>query len=426
MDQAASSSREKLILILLTAIQFAHVVDFMVMMPLGPQLMRIFDISPGQFGQIVSAYGISSGVAGLIVGPLVDKYDRKTFMTVCLVGLAAGTLLCGIAPTAGILMFARCIAGFFGGILGGLSQAIISDVFPAQRRGFAISRVMAAFSIASVLGVPASLALANKFGWHTPFLLVTGMLLLLLVATTLRFPSLTAHIDPQSTLSGRVKQISHLLLEKSAVIGFLTTFFIIFGQFMVIPFISPYLVKNLGFSESQLPLLYFLGGFASIFTMPLIGKWTDSFGASKMFPIGVLVSIIPLFTLTHLTSQNPVIILSVTTLFMICMGGRMVPFTSLLTTAVEPKKRGGFLSLNASVQSLAQGGAALFTASLVHESADGSLQGYGTSGWIAAIFSLMTIALGLQIAKAGARSALQTDSKMPSQPLPTSESIDPS
>ncbi|NBW80748.1 MFS transporter [bacterium] len=426
MDQTASSPKEKLILILLTAIGFAHVVDFMVMMPLGPQLMRIFNISPGQFGQIVSAYGISSGVAGLLVGPMIDKYDRKKFMAFCLVGLAAGTLLCGVAPTASVLVLARCIAGFFGGILGGLSQAIISDVFPAQRRGYAISRVMAAFSIASVLGVPVSLALANKFGWHTPFILVTAMLSILLVTTILRFPSLTGHIDPQSTLKGRVKQLSHLMFEKSALIGFLATFFIVFGQFMVIPFISPYLVKNLGFSESQLPLLYFLGGFASIFTMPLIGKWTDSFGAAKLFPIGVVVSIIPLFSLTHLTSSNPVIILSVTTFFMICMGGRMVPFTSLLTTVVEPKKRGGFLSLNASVQSLAQGGAALFAASLVHESADGSLQGYGTSGWIAAIFSLVTIALGLQIAKAGARSAPQTDSRMPSQPLPTSESVDPS
>lgn len=426
MNQSTDTAREKLILLLLTAIQFAHVVDFMVMMPLGPQLMRIFAISPAQFGQIVSAYGISSGIAGLVVGPMIDKYDRKIFMLFCLLGLTAGTLLCAIAPTADVLFLARCIAGFFGGILGGLSQAIISDVFPAERRGFAISRVMTAFSIASVLGVPASLALANKFSWHTPFVLVTVLLALLMLISLWRFPSLKGHIDPSSTFLGRLKQLTHLVVEKPAVIGFLTTFFIIFGQFMVIPFISPFLVKNLGFAETQLPLLYFLGGFASIFTMPLIGKWTDKFGASRIFPFGVVISIVPLFTLTHLTSHNPVIILSVTTLFMICMGGRMVPFSSLLTTAVEPRKRGAFLSLNASVQSLAQGGAALFTASLVHEAADGSLQGYATSGWIAAIFSVLTIVLGLQIAKAGARSVQQTDLKTPSQPLPTSESVDPS
>jgi predicted MFS family arabinose efflux permease len=342
-----------------------------------------------------------------------------------MIGLFAGTLLCGLAPTASILLLARCIAGFFGGALGGLVQAVISDVFPPQRRGYAISRVMIAFSISSILGLPVGLALANRFGWHMPFFIVSAMLLVLFFAALVRFPRMVSHIDNTVTTKERVRQLSHLFVERQAIVGFMMTFFIIAGQFMVITYISPFIVKNLGFSESYLPLMYFLGGAASIITMPLIGKATDAHGTSKIFPAGVLISIFPLFVLTHLTTTNIYVILSVTTLFMICMGARMVPYSSLLTTVVEPQKRGAYLSMNSSVQSLAQGGAALLGGVLISENAAGQLEGYGLSGWIAAVFSLITIALGYQIAKAGASSAQQTSSMLPSQQQPTSESADP-
>jgi len=425
MSSETAQNKEKIVLLLLASIQFAHVMDFMVMMPLGPQLMRIFNMTPTQFGHIVSAYGISSGIAGLLVAPFIDRYDRKFFLKICLIGLFAGTLLCGLAPSAEVLMIARAVAGFFGGILGGLVQAIISDVFPPERRGFAISRTMAAFSIASVFGVPIGLTLANHSGWHMPFLIVAGLLSAIFVAVQMRFPTLTGHIDPNSTAAQRIKQISGLLGERNAQIGLLATLCIIFGQFMVIPFISPHLVKNLGFSETQLPLVYFFGGLTSIFTLPLIGKFTDKLTPSRTFPVGVLASVIPLFGLTHLTTHNSVVILSVTTLFMVCMGGRMVPFMSLLSNVVEPRKRGAYLSLNASVQSIAQGGAALLAAELVTNGPNGELLGYGTAGWLAAVFSFATLFFGFQIAKASARSKQQTDSKMPLRPQPTSESVDP-
>ncbi|MEN9528341.1 MAG: hypothetical protein RI932_214 [Pseudomonadota bacterium] len=421
MSTTIQLNREKTVLIVLAAIQFAHVMDFMVMMPLGPQLMRIFGLTTSEFGHIVSAYGISSGVAGLLLAPYLDRFDRKNFLKFCLVGLFLGTMLCAVAPSAAVLMLGRCLAGFFGGILGALVQAVISDIFPPERRGSALSRVMLAFSIASVVGVPAGLFFANSFGWHAPFLIVSGLLLALLVATHLYFPSLTGHMNPRVSVAARIKQMLHFFVERNAILGFLATVFIILGQFMVIPFISPYLVNNLGFGEENLPLLYLLGGIASIFTVPLIGKLTDKHTPFKVFPIGLLISIVPLFALTHLTTSNKFYILATTTMFMVCMGGRMVPFMALLTQVVEPQKRGTYLSLTASIQALAQGSAALLAAAIVDTGTQRELIGYGTAGWLAAIFSVMTILLGWQIAKAVGRSSQQTHSKMPSQPQPTSE-----
>jgi predicted MFS family arabinose efflux permease len=237
----------------------------------------------------------------------------------------------------------------------------------------------------------------------------------------LYFPSLTAHMNPAMTVTARIKQMIGFFVEKNALLGFLATVFIIMGQFMVIPFISPYLVSNLGFGEENLPFLYLLGGLASIFTVPLIGKLTDKHTAFKVFPIGTFISIVPLFALTHLTTSNKIYILATTTLFMICMGGRMVPFMAMITQVVEPHKRGTYLSLTASIQALAQGSAALLASAIVGTGTQGKLIGYGAAGWLAAFFSILTIVLGYQIAKAAKRSEQQTHSKMPSQPQPTLE-----
>ncbi|MEY4064348.1 MAG: hypothetical protein RIR26_556 [Pseudomonadota bacterium] len=421
MNAEENRQREKTVLILLAAIQFAHVMDFMIMMPLGPQLMRLFDLTTSQFGHIVSAYGISSGIAGLLSATVIDRFDRRLFLKACLVGLFAGTLLCGLAPSASILMLGRCVAGFFGGILGGLVQAIIADVFPPERRGFALSRVMMAFSIASVAGVPLGLTLANKIGWHAPFVGVAGLLLALFFVAHLHFPSLTGHIDPTFTSRARIRQLVSFFKEKRALLGFAATVFITLGQFMVIPFISPFIVNNLGFPEDHLPYIYLCSGLASIATMPFIGRFTDKFTPYKTFPVGLLVSIVPLFTLTHLTTSNQIVVFAVNAMFMMCMGGRMVPFMSLLSTVMEPRRRGAYLSLTASLQSLAQGGAALLASAVISTGENRQVMGYGTAGWMGAVSSLMTLALVFQIAKVAVRSEQQTHSKMPSQPQPTSE-----
>jgi predicted MFS family arabinose efflux permease len=403
---------ERLILILLASIQFAHVMDFMVMMPLGPQLMRSFQIDTSQFGYIVSAYGISSGIGGILAAPFLDQFDRKKFLQLCLVGLCAGTVLCALAESAWVLMLGRCVAGIFGGILGALVQSIISDVFPLNRRGFAISRVMLAFSLASVLGVPTGLLLANRFGWHSPFLVISALLFLLFVSTQFFFPSLKGHIDPSVSTKERVSQLIGFFGNKEANTGFLASILIIMGQFMVIPFISPYLVYNLGFGEENLPLLYLLGGVSSIFTIPLIGKLTDKLNPYRASTYGILISIVPLFLLTHLTTSNHVFILMTTSLFMVCMGGRMVPFTAMLTNVVPPQKRGAYLSITASIQALAQGSAAFLAAKIVSTGPNKELIGYGLSGWLAAVFSVATVLLGLQIAKAARNSEQQKHLKV--------------
>jgi predicted MFS family arabinose efflux permease len=169
-----SPRQERAMLWCLAAVQFTHIVDFMVMMPLGPQLTALFHLSDAQFGLLVSAYSLAAGASGLTASLFVDRFERRQALTFLYAGFALATLACGLAPTYGALMMARVLAGIFGGVLGSLVQTIVGDAIPYQRRGAAMGTVMSAFSLSTVAGVPASLFLASHWGWHVPFIRATA------------------------------------------------------------------------------------------------------------------------------------------------------------------------------------------------------------------------------------------------------------
>src|SRR5437016_3527753 len=143
---------ERVVILTLAAVQFTSIVDFMVVMPLGPQLMRTLQIDPARFGLVVSSYTFAAGVAGLVASSLVDRFGRKAAFLSLYAGFLVGTLLCGLAPSYAALLAARVVTGAFGGILGGMALAIIGDVFPEERRGAATGSLMSAFALASTVG----------------------------------------------------------------------------------------------------------------------------------------------------------------------------------------------------------------------------------------------------------------------------------
>ena len=95
------------LLLVLAAVQITHIVDFMILMPLGPRLMHDLRISPGQFGLMVSAYGFSASLAGLAAAWFIDRFDRKTALLLLYAGFTLGTLLCALAPSYPLLLAAR-------------------------------------------------------------------------------------------------------------------------------------------------------------------------------------------------------------------------------------------------------------------------------------------------------------------------------
>ncbi|MDH4449152.1 MAG: MFS transporter [Rhodoferax sp.] len=390
MPISLSPLRERWLLITLAGIQFTNILDFMIMMPLGPALTTLFHISDAQFGLLVSAYTLAGGASGLLASTYIDKFDRKRLLLVLYVLFALSTFACGIAPTYETLMLARISAGIFGGVLSALSQTIVGDVIPFERRGHAMGIVMTSFSISTVAGVPMGLFLAAHFGWHIPFLLIAGVCVLFALFAYLTLPPLRGHLQASASASAW-SRISEVLQDRNHWLAFVFSALLMFSGFTVIPYITIFMQTNVGLHADQVPYVYLCGGVATLITARWFGNLSDSWGKLQTFRAIAIVFLLPLIGLTQLGRVGLGIALVVSTLFFVCGSGRMIPGMAMLTSAANPALRGTFMTLNASVQSAAMGLAALVGGALISRDAAGLVQNYWASAVIGAIASVLAV-----------------------------------
>ncbi len=371
---------ERLVLATLAAVQFTHVMDYMILMPLGSQLMRMFSIGPAQFSHLVAAYSLAAATTGLIGGFLMDRIDRKRALLTLYAGFGLATLACALAPNYPVLLLARVAAGAFGGLAASIVTAIVGDLVPPERRGAALGVVMTSFPIASVLGVPTGLFLAGLFEWHAPFYLLVGLSLVVGVSAWKLLPPL----PPHPTTTPAFRQMREILLEPVHLRAFALSVVLVFAGGCVIPFMAPSMVANVGLTEAQLPLVYLAGGAFTFFTMPWFGRLADRHDKLHVFAAISAFACVATLVLTHLPAAPVLAALLATTAFMIGMSGRFPPATALITNSVEARYRGGFMSVNSAVQQAA-GAAANLVAGLVvtQDAATGRLNGYAHVGYLA-------------------------------------------
>lgn len=390
MTPTLTPRRERWLLLTLAGIQFTHILDFMIMMPLGPQFTQIFGIGNAQFGLLVSAYTLSAGLSGLMASMVVDRFGRKRLL-LWLYGLfGLATLACGLTPTYAWLMAARIAAGVFGGVLSALSQTVVADVVPFERRGVAMGVVMTSFSVSTVAGVPLGLFLAAHWNWHMPFFAIAVVVALLWLLIWQAFPALDAHVhhhQGRSAWSG----MAQVLGDANHLRAFALTGTMMLAGFLVIPYITIYLQSNGGMPAEDVPWIYLCGGVATLLTGRRIGRWSDRLGKARMFRCMATLLPLPLMAST-LSEGLPLwaVLLISTSLFTV-MSGRMVPGMALISSAAQPQWRGTFLSLNAAVQSAAMGMAALVGGLIIGRDAQGHLTHYWVAGLLGSLLSLATV-----------------------------------
>src|SRR6201992_119019 len=132
---AGFSSYQKFVVATLAFLQFTIVLDFMMLAPLGALVMPALKITPSQFGLVVSTYAFSAWLSGLLTAGFADLFDRQKLLLFFYTGFLAGTVLCGLASTSPMLLVARMVTGMFAGVVGSVSFAIVTDLFPMQLRG---------------------------------------------------------------------------------------------------------------------------------------------------------------------------------------------------------------------------------------------------------------------------------------------------
>lgn len=391
MKNPTFSRSEKLLLFCLAAVQFTHIIDFMILMPLGPQLMRTFDLSAQQFGFLVSSYTFAAGAMGLASAFFIDLFDRKKCLIFFYVGFAIGTVACGLSPDYITLLFARTLTGAFGGILSALSLSIVADAIGPDRRATATGILMTSFSVASIVGVPLSITVAQKWDWHAPFISLGVLAGIITVFFFMWVPSLNSHLVKSTGKTNPFEPYLRVLRNKNQMTALLFMFLLIIGQFSVIPFLSPAMVANGGLPESHLPLIYLVGGCFSIISGPLIGRYADRLGKKRVFFWGALISMIPMLLVTNMGVTPMPILLGIVAFMFISMGGRMIPAMALVTSTVLPQHRGSFMSLVSSTQQFASAIASFVAGMIIIKSTDGTLLNYPVVGGIAVIASALAI-----------------------------------
>jgi predicted MFS family arabinose efflux permease len=381
---------EWLLLMVLAAVQFTHIVDFMIIMPLGPVYIREMGLTPAQFGSVVAAYTISAGFAGFLASHVLDRFGRKAALLTLYAGFTAGTLLCAAAPNYHLLLAARTVAGAFGGVAAAVVLAIIGDAFPDARRGFATGVVMSAFSVASIAGVPLGLYLADLFGWHAPFAALGGLSAAVLALAAVALPPLRGHLHDQPTCPASTWAV---LTEPNHVRAYALMVSLVLTTFMLVPYLATFLVANVGLRQNDLKFMYLCGGVATLLTMTPVGRLADRFGKLPVFRALALATLAAIVLVTNMPAGLPLaLVLVLTTLLMVTTAGRMVPALALITASAAPRDRGSFMSLNAAVQHLTSGAAAALGGVLLNQQDGGPLTGFplvGLLGCVATVASLI-------------------------------------
>jgi len=393
------SRKERSILLLLAGMNFTHILDFMIMMPLSNYLISDLGISPFQFSLLVAAYSISAFFSGLAISTFIDRFDRKKPLLIAYTGFLLGTVACGFAPNFILLLIARIVAGLFGGIIGAQVFAIVGDMFSYERRGRAMGIVMSGFAAASILGVPLSLYVTNLFkhNWHLPFLLIGGVAIVLVPLIIRIIPQMKTHIKDRKddeTLFSALSKVTKIPIQRSALAF---SGLLMMGHFLIIPFINPYLEFNKGFSKNDIPSIYLVGGIGSLLAAVYLGKIADKKGKLNIFSISVFLSLFMVLLITRLPSVAFPVVLIFFAAWFIVATGRIVTAQAMITEVVKPDQRGSFMSINGSIQQLGSGIAALCAGAIVTTEKSGRILNYNWVGYLSILVLVLSLFFGRAI-----------------------------
>ncbi len=389
---------QKFVVAMLTFLQFTVILDFMILAPLGAILMPALKLSPSQFGLVVSAYAFSAGLSGVLASGFADHFDRKKFLIFFYIGFLVGTGLCALADTYEFLLAARIITGLFGGVIGSVVMAIITDLFKPNMRGRVMGFVQAAFAASQILGLPIGLFLANHGGWQSAFVMIVLVSLVAFVVIAIFLKPIDEHLKIEDKrnafghLWATIANFRHL--QAFAAVVLMAT-----GGFMLMPFGSAFSVHNLMIDINDLPIVYLVTGIGAMIAGPFVGRAADSMGRFLVFAVSSIVTIVMVTIWTHL-GVTPLWTLSlVNVVLFVGISGRIIASQTMMSLIPRPENRGSFMSVSSSIQQVSGGFAAMLAGLIVVEEPSGRLQHVDILGYVVTLATLCTMVMMYRLDK---------------------------
>ncbi|HZX94286.1 MAG TPA: MFS transporter [Myxococcales bacterium] len=372
---------ERTVIFLIGAVQFVNILDFMMVMPLGPFFAGPLGIPGSRIGVIGGSYTAAAAVSGIACSFFLDRFDRRKALALAMAGLVVATALGGFSVGLGTMLCARVLAGAFGGPATSLSLSIVADIIPPERRGKALGAVMGSFAVAAVLGVPAGLELARWGGWRVPFFSTAALGLAMVPLAIWFLPPLTRHL-----VIGKIRPAGagflSLLSKRSVRLSAVATIAVMSSAFLVVPVITPYLVFNMHFPSRDLKWIYMMGGALSFVVLRVIGSMVDRFGSTRLAAVGsAIFCFVAWFAFVRYDPRLPLTGLFV--LFMVGMNFRMAPYQTLISKVPAPDERAGFMSLMGAFQHFSTSSGAMLSSVVLSTGSDGELVGMPRLGLLA-------------------------------------------
>jgi predicted MFS family arabinose efflux permease len=241
--------------------------------------------------------------------------------------------------------------------------------------------VQMSFAVSQALGIPVGLFFANLYGWHMPFLIIVGLCLVTGAGILKWMQPVDAHLKERAAQQPLL-HLARTATKKTYVIAFLSTVFLSTGGFLMMPYSSAFLVRNVGVAEKLLPIVFVVAGCAGLITGPLIGKYSDKLGKYRVFVGGSILAAVMVIIITHLSVTPLWLVLIINTVMYTAVMSRMIPTQALVSGVPDQKDRGAFMSINSSVQQLGGGIASIVGGWLIGQDAAGRLLHYDLLGYV--------------------------------------------
>lgn len=378
MSEQRTLSESHLVL-LVSAVQFVNVLDFVMVLPLGPDFVHALGMSPNALGLLGGSYTAAAAASGLISATFLDRFDRRSALIAALAGLVLATAAGGLAFDFYSLLASRVAAGAMGGPATALCLAIIADTVPVERRGRAMGTFMSSFSVASVLGIPAGLELARVASWRLPFFAVAALGLLAVPLAYRSLPPQRAHLAQNET---RNDAPLTAMLRPPVLLSLCAVGASMMGTFLLVPNISSFVQFNLGFPREKIGLLYLCGGAVSFLTVRVAGLLTDRLGPLPT-ATGAVVTFMLIIYLGFVAPSSAIPVVPLYAAFMVVSTFRFVPMQALASRVPDLRERARFMSLQSTVQHGGSALGAMLSSIMLGVDSHGALTNMPAVGWLA-------------------------------------------
>ncbi len=347
---ALTPALERRVIVLVALVQLVNVLDFVMVMPLGQDFARALAIDEAKLGWVGGSYTASAAVVGLASARFLDRFDRRNALAVAMLGLVCATAAGGFATGLPSMMVARVAAGAFGGPATSLALAIVADVVPPERRGKAMGVVMAAFSVASVIGVPAGLAAAQAGSWRTPFFALAAIGLGVTAFAIGKLPPLRGHLGRGGPV--KATPTRELLRRREMQLMLASAAAMTFSIFLIVPNVRSFLVNNHGYPDDEILYLYLAGGLGSFLVVQFSGRAVDKLGSTPVALLGTMMVTVCL--LVGFLPDHPVVpVMVIFVAYMSTASLRGVPISALSSKLPAPHERAQYMSMQSAVQHIA-------------------------------------------------------------------------